>query len=319
VLAKEDWPTRPINMIISYAAGGGTDLSARALKSYMEERLKATIVPVNVVGAMGAIAAKQVMDSPKDGYTWLFTAECISHFPAVETSGNISYKDFEIIGIATGGVPTFSVAMDSPIKDGNDFVARLKKGDMTASTSGAICPWGLGLAVLNDTVGGKVKYVPFGGGYPAAVAAMKKESDVGCSDVGEITVLLRGKQLRAITYMKKEDRHVEGYGTIPSILRFVPEIEPKLDKLGAGTMGRVLVLPKGTPPEIVSKVIDAFDYAVNQRGFKDFCDGRGFIISGVSGKKAEQVIINATSINSWTLYNLGMAKRSPAELGIPKP
>src|SRR6478609_4078027 len=95
--AAQNWkPTRPINLIVPWAAGGSTDQVTRVTAAELEKVLGQTIVVINQPGASGSIGTKSALDAPKDGYTW--TAGAAQDLGAYETLGslNASIKDWNL-------------------------------------------------------------------------------------------------------------------------------------------------------------------------------------------------------------------------------
>src|SRR5438067_9881565 len=96
--AAQNWkPTRPINLIVPWAAGGSTDQVTRVTAAELEKALGQTIVIVNQPGASGSIGTRSALDAPKDGYTW--TAGAAQDLGAYQTLGslNTSSKDWQLI------------------------------------------------------------------------------------------------------------------------------------------------------------------------------------------------------------------------------
>ena len=126
---------------------------------------------------------------------------------------------------------------------------------------------------------------------------------------------MSGKKLRALAYWGKEDITVPGSGVIPSITNDFPEFE-KFVPFG-GWVG--MSVAKGTPPEVVAKIQEAYDYAVGQQKFKDFLAENYYIEVGLQGKKAEEYVALSTSVNAWLLYDLGFGAQEPGRVQYPAP
>src|SRR3972149_4656825 len=243
--AEEKWPTRPITIYIGYAPGGGMDMMGRLFSEGMRKTLGVAIPVVNMTGANGAIAMDHVNKQPKDGYTLYGISSAISTFPATGLS-KLTYKEFGMIGIVFETLPTFSVPCDSPIKTAKDLIERFKKGDLTGSNSGIGGMWHVPQLIVMNTLGGKFKAVPYEGGAPSAMAIAKKEVDFGTSDLSEALTVINSKMVRPIFVYDDRPFNLEGFGVVPPVTEFVPQMK---DKLSAGKGVRALGYAQGIPED----------------------------------------------------------------------
>ncbi|AWB32717.1 Bug family tripartite tricarboxylate transporter substrate binding protein [Orrella marina] len=126
---QDNFPQRPITIIVGYAAGGPTDLAARTIAEQMSKELGQPIVVSNRPGASSLVAAKELMSSNPDGYTVLVTANAFfTHGPARYESVEYDYdKDFTPIGGVSGFPHILTVSPDSPIKSTADLIAYSKE------------------------------------------------------------------------------------------------------------------------------------------------------------------------------------------------
>jgi tripartite-type tricarboxylate transporter receptor subunit TctC len=312
--AEEKWPSRPITIYIGFAPGGGMDMLGRLLSEEMKKTLGVAMPVVNMVGANSAVAMAHVHQQPKDGYSLFGISSALCTFPATGLS-KLSYKDFGMVGILFGSLPTFSVPYDSPIKDGKDLIERLKKGDLTGSNSGIGGIWHVPQLIVANTVGGKFKAVPYNGGAPAALAAAKKEVDFATSDLSEALTLIKSKMLRPLIVFDDKPYVLDDI-TIPPITDFAPAMK---DKIAGGLGWRALGYPKGIPQDRVNKLIDAFKIAMQSEAAKDFAKKNLLPIHGAMGAEADRIFEIGTRTQSWILYDIKEAKISPQEVGIPRP
>ena len=313
--AEEKWPTRPITIFIGYAPGGGMDMMGRLLSEEMRKTLGVAMPVVNMTGANGAIAMDHVNKQPRDGYSLYGISSAISTFPATGLS-KLTYKDFGMIGIVFGTLPTFSVPWDSPIKTAKDLIERFKKGDLTGSNSGIGGMWHVPQLILVNTLGGKFKAIPYEGGAPSAMAIAKKEVDFGTSDLSEALTVINAKMVRPLFVFDNKPFNLEGFGVIPPLTDFVPEIK---DKLYAGLGFRALGYAKGIPEDRIKKLIDAFKVAMASDAVKNFGKKNLLPLDGTVGAEADKIWTYQTEVQSWLLYDIKEAKKNPEELGIPRP
>lgn len=124
---ETDWPTKPIQMIVPFDAGGDTDFHGRQYAKYLEDELGQPVAVSNVVGNSGMLAAKEVYDADPDGYTILFTHSSINVNTAAGTS-DIGIDDFEMVRVCgQPAVEAIAVRSDSPYETLDDLVAAIKK------------------------------------------------------------------------------------------------------------------------------------------------------------------------------------------------
>jgi tripartite-type tricarboxylate transporter receptor subunit TctC len=313
--AEEKWPTRPITIYIGYAPGGGMDMMGRILSEEMKKTLGVAMPVVNMTGANSAIAMDHVYKQPKDGYTLFGISSAVSTFPATGLS-KLTYKEFGMIGIVFDTLPTFSVPWDSPIKTPKDLIEGFKKGDLTGSNSGIGGMWHVPQLIVMNTLGGKFKAVPYEGGAPSAMAVAKKEVDFGTSDLSEALTVIKSKMVRPIFVFDDKPFDLEGFGVIPPITEFVPQMK---DKLSAGKGFRALGYAKGVPEDRIKKFIDAFKIAMASDAVKNFGKKTLLPLNGIAGADADKVWVNQTQVQAWLLFDIKEAKKNPQELGIPRP
>jgi len=109
---------------------------------------------------------------------------------------------------------------------------------------------------------------------------------------------------------------LEGFGVIPPITEFVPQIK---DKLAAGKGFRALGYAKGVPEDRIKKFIDAFKITMASDAVKNFGKKTLLPLNGTVGAEADKIWMIQTQVQAWLLYDIKEAKKNPEELGIPRP
>jgi len=309
-----DWPQRPVTVYIQYAAGGATDYANRALAAEMEKYLGKPILCQSMTGASGAIAAKHVAKQPSDGYAWLGAANTIVIY-GVKGLSTLKWTDFYPY-IAVYCPAGFIVKKDSEYGTLADLLAAIKKnaGKMTYGSpgigSGAHC---LGAALL-DNQKLNAKHVPYKGGRDAIRAVLNNEVDFASITMGDGVDYLKSGDLRALTIGDLTPMEVEGYGSIPAVADQLPSMKALVPAymVAFGPM-----IKRDIPPEIVNKITDAFVKAVTSDKYKSMVEDRGLKVAGLYGEEADRWFSKNETGRPWILYNLGIAKKSPTEFGIP--
>lgn len=244
------YPNRSITLVVPYDAGGATDLLARAMQPKMEEYLGTTIAVQNMSGGNTAVGNQFVLDADPDGYTIVMQATEIANLWTMNQS-DITYRDFSYVGM-TAAVPGILVVHpDSPLNNLQDLADAIQDEQLTVGVCGGGCAWTLTMGLFVDSVGGtSPEYIAEGSGKNAAIAAMKKEVDVGSCGVPEVVELLQGGELKALGAFTAEDIEIEGYGKIESIANACPELAQFLPY--GGFVG--MAAPNDVPQEIVDKL-----------------------------------------------------------------
>lgn len=170
VAQGEPWPTRPIRLVVGFAAGGATDIVGRLIAPGLGERLGQTIYLENRAGAGGNLAAASVAQAEPDGYTLMLAT------PGPETINPTIYdrlpfdpqKDFAPIALLCSILDVLAVPTDRPWKSVKDLIddARARPGAITFSSSGIGSPSHVALLLLQALTGINVVHVPYRGGGP---------------------------------------------------------------------------------------------------------------------------------------------------------
>ena len=171
--AADDWPERPIQIVVSYGAGGASDRQARLLAVPLEKALGVPVVVQNMPGAGGQVAAVSLLRAPADGYTILATNEPDLSMTAALKVSPYQYEDLDVMMVDVFDPRILLVKKDSPIKSFADFVSKAKAEPDKLSISVAqgaaqelFAKW------LVSSLGLKVRIVGFKGGGEAATAML---------------------------------------------------------------------------------------------------------------------------------------------------
>lgn len=178
------YPDGPIEMIVGFGEGGGTDTMARTIQPHFQEALGENVAVRNMPGASSALALEHVNEQSADGQIILFQTDLVRVFPAMGMT-DLTYKDFEQIGIGAMGIANFVVEKDSELKDFADIVELLKTGDAKVGVAGIGDPWHLTLEIVNSVVDGDAEIITYESGANAAMASLKGEVDFSISGVNE--------------------------------------------------------------------------------------------------------------------------------------
>lgn len=313
--AAQNWkPTRPINLIVPWAAGGSTDQVTRVAAAELEKALGQTIVIVNQPGASGAIGTKSALDAPKDGYTW--TAGAAQDLGAYQALGsvNTSIKDWHLF-LNVANIQVIGVNPQRPWKNAKELLDDMKKrpGQISVATAGVTSAAHAAMDEIVKATGVKYKEVSYDGGNPAVVATVAGEADLTTQLAVEQADMIRGKRLRPLATVSDKPLELEGYGTIPPLSATVPGFHAPANYFG-------IFIPKGVPDEVVKTVERIWTQTMpKSEALKKYATSRGALFNPLAGEEAQKAVWPAVQANVWNLHASGKTKVSPDTVGIPKP
>ncbi len=267
--AAEDFPARPMTMVIPFAAGGPTDLLGRVIAARMGDILGQTVVVENVGGAGGMNGSKRVADASPDGYTFVL-GTVGTHAQNQSLYKHPIYNaatDFTPVGLIAE-VPIVLIARkDLPANDLKEFVAYAKanQAKMQFGSAGAGSATHLGCVVLNTAMGTDIVHVPYKGTGPAMQDLIGGRIDFLCEIISTAKPQIDGGRVKAIAIMTKTRSSVEP--NLPTA------VEQGLD-VQAYTWNAVF-LPKGAPDAIVKKLNNAIIEAMKTPAVRERLEGFG--------------------------------------------
>ncbi len=257
------YPEAPIKMIVAYAPGGGTDITARLLAQYIQKHLggSASIVVINRPGAGGGIGFGELSNAKPDGYTigFLNTPNVLT-IP-IERKVNFHWEDYDLLGNIVDDPGNFSVHADSPIKNLADLVAYAKAnpGAVTYGTTGIGSDDHLAAMTFERAAGVKLTHVPFKGAGEVRSAIAGKQIFLAALNIGEALQYQKGgTQIRNLGQMSEQRSNLDpalptfreqGYNVVMASLR------------GVGA-------PKGLPPAIREQLAKAVQAAAADPEFQ---------------------------------------------------
>jgi len=269
------WPDKPIRMIVGYPPGGGTDTVARVLAQQLGKQLKQPVVVENRAGASGTIATQQVIRSEPDGYTVLFaTASPLTGAPL--TVKGLTYDPMnDLIPVSRiGGGPFILVAHPAfPPNTLPELVAyaRAHPGEVNYASPGVMTANYFFSEQLNMDAGIKTVHVPYKGSAALLNDVMAGQVQYTLDTPGTTLPLIKSGKLKALAIFseKRLDR-------APDIPTAKEGGFPNM--VGGSWYG--LLLPKGTPPEVVDALYKATKVALSGEDVRRAMEERDVIIEG---------------------------------------
>ncbi|TSH92054.1 tripartite tricarboxylate transporter substrate binding protein [Verticiella sediminum] len=248
---------RPIEWVVGYAAGGGSDVLARTIAEQMSKTLGRPIMVSNKPGAATNIAAEYTARS-KDYGNIVFTADFATLAANPGLFAKLPYdveKDFKPVGMLARFPLLVTVSPDVPAKDFKEFVAWAKSndGDVSYGSAGLGSPHHLAGELLRERSGLELVHVPYRGAAPAVIDLLGGQIKVGVIDTASVLQYLQDGKLRTVGVASKE--------RIPSAPEVPTLAEQGLDGFEAYAW-QGLVVPAGTPDAFVAQVSDALQQAL---------------------------------------------------------
>jgi len=280
----------------------------------LQEELGVNLVPNNMPGANAAIAVGYLMSAAADGQTLFALSSASLTFPASGLS-DYDYRHFRMLAVAQATNPVICVPYDSPFTTMEEWMEAIRGGDTVASNSGIGGIWHLPQMVIVSAIGGTVTYVPYDGGRPAVTAAAQGEVDWSMSDLGEAMPLIQEGLVRPLAVHSVTPIYLEGYGYIPSILDWLPEIAEYIP-LTNGFRG--FAVRRDTPQNIVDRLTEALQVVISSAEIIEATEAMNITPLAIFGDEAEAMTEAATIFGSWLLYDMGFAERSPADVGLSR-
>jgi tripartite-type tricarboxylate transporter receptor subunit TctC len=308
-------PERPITLIVPWAAGGSTDQMARIVATELEPELKQKVVVVNQPGASGSVGTKGVLEGPKDGYTWAAGA-------AVDIGGykvlgllDSQLKDWHLF-FAVANVNTVAANPNAPFKDFSQLLEALQKDGKNVPVATA----GLSSAghnfmesIRKAAPGVEYRHVTYDGGNPAVLSTVSGETQAVAQLLVEMSEFIKGKRLIPLAVQTDEPVTLEGYGEIPSVTKWLPNMPAPLNYFG-------IWLPKGTPEPAVQSIEMIWKKKIaHSAALKRYAASRAAMFTPISGAEAEREAMKMVTQTVWLYYDAGKAKISPEAIGIPRP
>jgi tripartite-type tricarboxylate transporter receptor subunit TctC len=236
------YPSKPIELIVPTAAGGGTDVLARNFAEIIKKHLPQPLVVNNKPGASGAIGMNEVLSAKPDGYKVSMVIADLVILPHLGLA-KFTYADFAPVARLNADPSAITVKADAKWNTIEEFLAdaKARPGEVLLGNSGNGSIWHLAGAGLEDKTGVKFNHVPFQGAAPAVVALLGGHIDAVAVSPGEVAAHVQGGKLKMLAVMA--DQRLKSFDKVPTLK------ERKID-LSIGTW-RGLAVPKATPVAVI--------------------------------------------------------------------
>lgn len=254
------YPSGPVNLSVGQAAGGSTDLIARALAAGASKSLGQPIPVVNKPGANGALATKEVAGKPADGQELiLLTASLVTITPLAVTAGEaVNIDDLDIIAGLSQDDYVLVASAQSGFKTFDDVAGAGR--NVTFGTTGVGTGSQLAQTVLFKQADVKGTDIPFDSGKPALTAVLGNQVELATIQLGEAMPQIEaGKVTPLLVFSEERNSFLPGTPTAKEAGYDVPVAQY-----------RAVAAPKGTPQDVKDKLLAAFRETFKSDAYKEF-------------------------------------------------
>jgi tripartite-type tricarboxylate transporter receptor subunit TctC len=251
-LSAQDWPNRPITMVVPFSAGGPADVLGRILAPRLSEVLRQNVIIENISAGGGLVGTARVAAAAPDGYTFVY-GNIATHAQSQALYKKRLYNaatDFDPVILTSQASTVLSTRKDLPVGNLREFIAYTKahQKKMQYGSGGAASPSHLACVLVNAAIGVDVTHVPYRGASPAMQDLIAGHIDYQCPGTASAIPIIKSGQIKAIAMLSRERS--------PSLPELATAHEQGLTDLEAETWS-AFFLPKGTPAAINQKLREA--------------------------------------------------------------
>jgi tripartite-type tricarboxylate transporter receptor subunit TctC len=301
--AHAQYPQRPIQLIVPWGAGGGTDATARIIGTLLEKDLKQPVNVVNRTGGSGVVGHDAIAKAAPDGYTLgLITVEITMMHHVGLTQ--LKYTDYTPIGLVNADPAGIHVRTDSPYKSVKELLTAIKAnpGKMKASGTGQGGIWHLAIAGLLKQQGidpNALPWVPSNGAAPGMQDMVAGGVDVVPCSIPEARAMIDSGKARALAIMDANP---------PALYPNVPTLKKELNSDWAIAAWRVIAAPKGLPADVQKTLATALKKVYDSKDYKDFMASRGFGVVWADPAGTTKFMADSDANLGAALKAVGLAK-----------
>jgi tripartite-type tricarboxylate transporter receptor subunit TctC len=291
----QDWPTRPVTMVVPFAPGGPIDFVARMIGPRLSEALGQQVVVENIGGAGGMTGANRVAKSPPDGSIFLFGNQ------ATHTFSQLLYKkpqynaetDFSPVGLVLANVKVLVTRKDLPANNLREFVAYAKTNQATMhyGSAGAGSATHMTCVQLDIAMGTSITHVPYRGTAPALQDLVAGRIDFVCDVISTARPHILSGGIKPLAILSNNRSAVA-----PNVPTALEQGLPDVD----GDGWNAFFFPKGTPEPIVRKLKSALDDVLDTPSIRERMTENGLTLPARDNRGPEPLTRLVTSdLKKW--------------------
>jgi tripartite-type tricarboxylate transporter receptor subunit TctC len=301
--AHAQYPQRPVQLIVPWGAGGGTDATARIIGTLLEKELKQPFNVVNRTGGSGVVGHDAIAKAPADGYTiGMITVEITMMHHVGLTP--LKHTDYTPIGLVNADPAGITVRADAPYKSVKDLLSAIKAnpGKLKASGTGQGGIWHLAIAGLLVDQGippSALPWVPSQGAAPGMQDLIAGGVDVVPCSIPEARAMIDAGKARPLAIMDANP---------PSLYPQVPTLKKELGTNWQIAAWRVIAAPRGIPAPVHKTLTTALKKVYDSKEYKDFMSSRGFGVVWADPAATTKFMADSDKNLGAALKAVGLAK-----------
>lgn len=295
--AAEDFPTRPIKIMIGFPPGGSSDAPMRVLAEQAAKIFKQPVIIENKTGAGGTLAALQLQNVPADGYTLAVAPISVFRMPYVTEYKMDPLKELRYVIGLTGYAFGIVVQESSPITSFEELVEYSKKTPVTYSTAGPLTTNHLTMEQISELSGGQFNHIPYKGAAESVNAVLGGHVDMSAEASSWIPHVKDGRLRLLVVW---GDKRMPSFPDVPTLR------EVGIDLAQTSPWG--IVAPKDTDPAIVEKLHDVFKIAMETPEFAKILSSYDMTPEYRSSEEYYEYAVQSTNDQKEVLDKLGLLK-----------
>jgi len=299
----QDFPDRPIQLIVPWGAGGGTDAVGRLLGAQLQEELGVPVNVVNRTGGSGVVGHSAIANAEPDGYTiGIMTIEIdMMHWQGLT---DLTYEDFDVLAVVNADPGGVMVSADSEWDSVEGLLESIKNepaGTYTASGTGQGGIWHVGLAgwlLSEDLAPDHVTFVPSQGAAPGLADMVAGGVDIVPSSLAEGRSMIDAGRVLPLASMSDERQDA------------FPDVPTLAESTGSDwtvAVWRTVAAPDGLPDDVKTTLMDAVETAYNSEEYQTFMKDRGFGLRWARGEDATEIVANDDAAFGEVMKEAGLA------------
>lgn len=302
-VSAQEFPERPIQLIVPWGAGGGTDAVGRLLGAEIQRELGVPVSVVNRTGGSGVVGHSAIANADPDGYTiGIMTIEIdMMHWQGLT---ELTYEDFDILAIVNADPGGVMVSADSGFDSVEALLDSIKSepaGTYKASGTGQGGIWHVGLAgwlLSEELAPDHVTFVPSQGAAPGLTDMVAGGVDIIPSSLAEGRSMIDADRVVALATMSAERQDA------------FPDVPTLAESTGSDwtvAVWRSVAAPDGLPDDVKTKLMDAVEVAYNSDAYQTFMKDRGFGLRWAKGDDATEIVANDDAAFGEVMKQAGLA------------
>ena len=301
--SAQNWPTRPVTLVVGFAPAGGTDVLARIIAKRLSEVLGQQVVVENVGGAGGMVGSARVVKAPPDGYTIVMGTRADAINQTLYKKPLYDFKTDLLPVVLIADQPMVMIARpDIPANGLQELIAYVKANQQTVkfASAGAGSTGHLDCVRFHTAIGVNVTHVPYRGGGPAMQDLIAGRVDYICTLSATAAPQIEGKMVRPIGVFVQN--------RLPNLPNLPTAKEQGFDLEASTWFG--FMVPKGTPTPIIQKLREATIEAMNTPSVQDQLLKTGSLVVAPERRTTEffrQYVLDEIERNAVPIRATGVA------------